>query len=216
MRYVYYASFYTESAMIPAGAPEREYWVQMAGFLEECLRVIEFAEDDRFELRRVGLEAFNMRDPTEIYFDCEGWEYDDDDNDDGFYEFVEEGRIGETGEDDLEGERSQIAEFVQATQDGRDIGGETREEIEDREVRETIQQHVSQGEGGDKRIYNDILMTFKARHLYGATFEWHDEQGKPTPSDIRDQLRQNVTHDLREIDTKHGGRLYKKPALGFR
>ena len=51
---------------------------------------------------------------------------------------------------------------------------------------------------------------------YGTTFHWDDENGEPSFDDVRYQLWQAVCHDLREIDLKLGGRVYTKPALGFR
>ncbi|OOO09830.1 hypothetical protein OAory_01056380 [Aspergillus oryzae] len=126
--------------------------------------------------------------------------------------------VVDEGEDDSE----------EGSEQERDSEGSHTDDENASEVETVIDEegHVSD-EGDDEEEEEDAhghghrdpgfrAWALKNLAKYGTTFHWDDENGEPTFDDVRYQLRQKVCHDLREIDLKLRGRVYSKPALGFR
>ncbi|KAE8362339.1 hypothetical protein BDV27DRAFT_166316 [Aspergillus caelatus] len=210
MHYVYYASLYTVWTLMPVGIPDRKWWAEMAAFLEECLLIIQLGGDDRFKIKKVnpvvdeGYETGDGSDCGGGFRGCrdgEGGHVDADADADADDEEEEEVR-----ENNMEGQdQGHTPEIV--SWDRRDAGGK----VESSEERLRLDSH---GHGHRDSQYR--AWAVKILLKYGTTFHWDDENGEPTFDDVRYQLWQKICHDLREIDLKLGGRVYTKPALGFR
>ncbi|KAE8380270.1 hypothetical protein BDV26DRAFT_290511 [Aspergillus bertholletiae] len=243
MYYVYYASLYTVWALLPDGAPDRLWWVRMAAFLEECLRIIQFGGDDRFKIKKVnpiadeGYETGDEIDCENGFRGCVGDEYSEDegmsdtdveyginvDDDEEEEEEEEEGESElETVIDDEEhmsnGDEQEAREDDVADQNDEIVREMvnwdhvvTDEPEESPEERLRLDAHGHGHRGPDYRAW-----VLKNHRKYGTTFRWDDQNGEPTLEDVRYQLWQKVSHDLREIDANQGGRVYTKPALRFR
>ncbi|KAE8311753.1 hypothetical protein BDV41DRAFT_565672 [Aspergillus transmontanensis] len=190
MHYVYYASLYTVWALMPVGIPDREWWAEMAKFLEECLVVIQFSGDDRFKIKKVNPVV-------------------DEGEDEGLSEDGIEG--SHTDDEDASEVETVIDEEGHATDDGDEEDDNNDNEEHDEEVRENDM--AGQRDGHIPEIVIRISMEAGGQ---GTTFHWDDENGEPTFDDVQYQLWQKVCHDLREIDLKLRGRVYTKLALGFR
>ncbi|KAE8326544.1 hypothetical protein BDV39DRAFT_205952 [Aspergillus sergii] len=240
MHYVYYASLYTVWALMPVGIPDRGWWAEMAKFLEECLMVIQFSGDDRFKIKKVnpvvdeGYETGEGSDCGGRFRGCVGDEYSEDDlegshtddEDASEVETVidEEGLVTDDGDDEEEDndneehDEEEVRENDMAGQDDGHtpeivirISMEASGQVESNEERLRLDAH---GHGHRDSEYR--AWALKNLPRYGTTFHWDDENGEPTFDDVRYQLWQKVCHDLREIDLKLRGRVYTKPALGFR
>ncbi|GAB1210042.1 hypothetical protein APSETT445_008832 [Aspergillus pseudonomiae] len=218
MRYVYYASLYTFWAMMPDDIPDRGGWAKMATFLEECLLVIQLGGDDRFKLKKVNPvvdEGYETGDGSECgggFRGCVGDEYSEDEE----LSELESESEHECGDDDADPE----SEMETVIDDEEYITTDEGEnDMADGLVPETLGWGRMNAESGlrlDERGLGQRAWALKNRLKYGTTFHWDDENGEPTFDDVRCQLWQMVCHDLREIEIKHGGRVYTKPALGFR
>ncbi|RAQ54114.1 hypothetical protein AFGD_005351 [Aspergillus flavus] len=220
MHYVYYASLYTVWALMPVGIPDQGWWAEMAKFLEECLMVIQLGGEDRFKIKKVnpvvdeGYETGEGSNCGGGFRGCAGDEYSEDDSEEG----SEQERDSEGSHTDDEN-ASEVETVIDEEGHVSDEGDDEEEE----EVRESDM--AGQGDGHTPEIdahgHGHRDPGFRAWALknlakYGTTFHWDDENGEPTFDDVRYQLRQKVCHDLREIDLKLRGRVYSKPALGFR
>ncbi|KAE8412788.1 hypothetical protein BDV36DRAFT_300527 [Aspergillus pseudocaelatus] len=222
MHYVYYASLYTVWTLMPVGIPDRKWWAEMAAFLEECLLIIQLGGDDRFKIKKVnpvvdeGYETGDGSDCGSGFRGCVGDEYSEDEGLRSEADTVIDYEGHVTGEGDEEEEEVRENNMEGQDQghtpeivswDRRDAGGK----VESSEERLRLDSH---GHGHRDSQYR--AWAVKILLKYGTTFHWDDENGEPTFDDVRYQLWQKICHDLREIDLKLGGRVYTKPALGFR
>ncbi|OGM43085.1 hypothetical protein ABOM_009203 [Aspergillus bombycis] len=231
MRYVYYASLYTMWALIPVGTPDnRGWWAEMAKFLEECLLVIEFGGDDRFKLKKVnpvvdeGYETGDGSGCVGGFRGCLGDEYSEDEE----LSELDSEMEGSEYEGEAESEMEMITDDEEHITDEGEVGENdsadeehvpesvSRDRIADGDVETGRERLRLDKHGHGQRDFGYRAWALKNLPRYGTTFHWDDENGEPAFDNVRCQLWQKVCHDLREIEIKHGGRLYMKPALGFR
>ncbi|KAF7618807.1 hypothetical protein AFLA_000454 [Aspergillus flavus NRRL3357] len=171
----------------------------------------EYSEDE-------GLSEDDSEEGSEQERDSEGSHTDDEDASEVETVIDEEGHVSDEGDDEGDDEEEEVRESDMAGQgDGHTpeivirISMEAGGQVESNEERLRQDAH-----GHGHRDPGFRAWALKNLAKYGTTFHWDDENGEPTFDDVRYQLRQKVCHDLREIDLKLRGRVYSKPALGFR